>query len=328
MELASIERERLTKQLEAKTEEYFALSESINYERNPVDKLRKGRELKSIANEMDEIEKDLQALELASDSLLRLKRLQSDLHKIDFESVEKSLRKILKDYSKEGCAALLLFQDCSEMGGDLCAARIRELLKRETGEGQLHHIPLVFQASGQVGRMELLRRLGHQLGVESATTHPEVIDVAQKLCGSLKNGSVVLIECGGVDYLCDERDIFRWIIEEFWGQLVQLLTSKAKNFAEIKLVLLLFVDGSLPPDAIPDEHRCTLNGYQKYKLLEIRLKPWKQDEIRLWIARFSGLRLNHSQLDSMADKIYRATKGRPRSVAYELMKQCCPSADG
>src|SRR5207248_8070934 len=67
----------------------------------------------------------------------------------------------------------------------------------------------------------------------------------------------VLIECGRCDYLLREVDMFRWMLEEFWGDLVRSLASMAKDYDEIKVILLLFVDATLGADCLADEYRCT-----------------------------------------------------------------------
>jgi hypothetical protein len=118
------------------------------------------------------------------------------------------------------------------------------------------------------------------------------------------------------------------MLEEFWGDLVRSLALVAKDYDEIKVILLLFVDGTLETDCLADEYRCTPDSYQKHKLLEISLESWDREDIRRWIAKYSGLQLNRTQLGIMADKVYGATEGFPGLVVHELLKECCPAMDG
>lgn len=149
-------REILEKRLEALTEEYSALSAAIANETNPATKTKQKRSLEAVESEMDEIEGKLEGL----DSRRRLLELRSKLPEIDFELLAETIQKILENYGEGGCAALLLFQQSARMGGEWCAARVRELLRREAHPGLFHHIPVEFQPTERVEALALLRRLG------------------------------------------------------------------------------------------------------------------------------------------------------------------------
>lgn len=317
-------RESLEKRLEALTEEYSALSAAIENETNPATKTKQKRCLKAVESEMDEIEGKLEGL----DSRRRLLELQSKLPEIDFELLAETIQKILKDHGEGGCAALLLFQKSAKMGGEWCAARIRELLRRKTHPGQFRHIPVAFQPTERVEVMTLLRCLGQHLGIDdpagrelrSFSEH-----VVQTLCGSLQNGSIVLIECHKCDYFLNETDIFYWIVEDFWGAMVRELAAIAKTYYGVKVIALLFVDDILPAGCFAVDQRCTFEHFQKDRLLEIPLEPWTCEDIKDWIVQYSGLSLLGYQIDLMANKIYRSTlEGLPGLVVHELLKECCP----
>ncbi len=258
------------------------------------------------------------------------RELKSKLPEIDFKLLEQTLLRIMQDHSDEGCASLLLFQKSSQMGGEWCAGRIRELLQRKTRQGQFRHYPLAFQATEQIEGMALLRRLGPHLNLDPASHDLRGFaqQVVQTLCSSLRTGSVVLIECGRCDDLLNDPDVFRWLVEDFWGDLVRKLATVANNYEAIKLIFLLYVDGSLPENSIAEGYCCTLDDYQKHKLLEIPLNPWEWNDIHEWIASYSCRELNKQQLRRMTDKIYNATNGLPGLVVHELLKECCPSVGG
>jgi len=221
------------------------------------------------------------------------RELKSKLPEIDFKLLEETLLRIIRDHSDEGCASLLLFQKSSQMGGEWCAARIQELLRRKTRQGLFSHYPLSFQATEQVESMALLRRLGLHFDLKPANHDLQNFarQVTQILCGKLRTGSVVLIECGRCDDLLSDPDVFRWLVEDFWGDLVRTLATVANDYEAVKLIFLLYVDGSLPENSIAEGHCCTLDDYQKHKLLEIPLKPWDRNDIHEWIASYSCLGL-------------------------------------
>jgi len=333
-------RQILEGKLERLWDDYQAAIDQTTAVLGAVESKKLQRQAESTYKQIEKLDAELRQLdtkptetpaETAQTDIGRWHReLESKLPEIDFKSLEATLLRIVREYTDEGCASLLLFQKSSQMGGEWCAARIRELLRRKTRQGQFSHYPLSFQATEQVESMALLRRLGPHLGLEPANHDLQNFarQVTQTLCGKLRTGSVVLIECGRCDDMLRDPEVFRWLVEDFWGDMVRRLALLANDYAAIKLIFLLFVDGPLPENTIAEKHCCTLDDYQKNKLLEIPLKPWDWDDIHDWIASYSCLPMNKAQLKRMTDKIYNATEGLPGLVVHELLKECCPSAGG
>ena len=339
-DIRALRHQILEKRLETLCQDYQSVNNQLATERNPVDKNKMKKQADDIYEEMEKLDRDLRSLELAplenthkaskSDVAHIQLELQAKLSAIDFKELEEAIRRILRDYGDNGCAALLLFQKSAKMGGEWCAARIRELLSRETNEGQFRHIPVEFQSRERADAMALLRRLGQDLGVEPADLDEKDFSqrVVQKLCGSLQSGSVVVIECRRCENLYPKPDIFHWILENFWKNLVRQVLLKAQECYEIKIITLLFVDGSLPEGCLATHHCCSLEQFNKNKLLEIPLMAWTQEDIKEWIARYSGLPLHRDDIDRMVDKIYGVTDGDPTLVAHQLLQECCPTAAG
>ncbi len=308
-------REGLEQRRDALITDYQNLNSVLIDEGDPVRKGQFQRRLKRIEIEMDEIEK-----ELGSGS----SPLEARLHEIDFKQLEQILRSILQPQAGEACAALLLFQQSTRMGGEWCAARIREILRPMTRPGQFRHIPVEFQPGGRADNLTLLRRLGEDLGVDSIGQNAPVLcqNIVQTLCNSLQSGSIYMIECRQCDYLKHDPNLFRWVLEDFWGRVVQGLATVAQDYDEIKVIMLLFVDGVLPQNCLPTQYCCQHDQFQKHRLIEILLEPWKQSDIREWIARYSERTLRRAEIDIMADQIYKSTDGDPTLVAHALLRQC------
>jgi hypothetical protein len=304
------------------------------------DRNRLEREAQEIWKQIERQNSELEALELASSqdptdiSKSDAARIQLELHsklpEIDFEALEKIIRKILRERQDEGCAALLLFQKSRSMGGEWCAERLREMLRRETQNGLFRHIPVKFQPAERVDATGLLRRLGQHLNIESAGQDRQGLSqrVIQKLCGSLQSGSIVLIECQRCDYLSREPGVFHWVLEDFWRQMLNQLAAVAREYYEVKIIVSLFVDGTLPEGCLAVGQCCTPDHFQKDRLLEIALEPWTREDIKEWIARYSGLSLPRIDVDFMANKVYEAACGFPNLIAEQLLNECCPACAG
>jgi len=256
------------------------------------------------------------------------KKLESQLHNIDFKELSKTIDIVLRDHCDGGCAALLLFQESDTRGGEWCAALIRELLKRVTNEGKFREIPVRFEAREKANSMELLRRIGQYLGIEAKShdsTNSLSQNVIQTLRRSLQNGSVVMIHCQGCDDIFDEIDEFYRILEDFWRNMVSELEMVSKQCYEVKIITLLFTGSKPLPDNNPVDYCCTIEQFQKNKLLKLPQEEWTQEDIRVWIARYSVRDdLDPSQIDRMAKRIYESAGGIPHVIGDKLLQECCP----
>ena len=339
----SRERKRkiLEKNMEQLWEDYEA---AINQSATALDAPSQNklmRQAEAIFKSIEKIEQELKSLESASpkiypdvsksDAERIYQEIRSNLPKIDFGLLEQILRTILEDYRQDGCAASLLFQESTRFGGEWCAKRIYQLLREKASEGRLRHIELEFQPSERADKLALPRRLGQMLGVELINENFQGLtqNVVEKLCGSLQNGSVLIIECRRCDYIFDDPAIARWVLQDFWGSIVTGLSSAAKNYDGIKVISLFFVDGNLSERCFEDDHRCTLEQFAKSKLLEIKLDPWAWEDISQWIVSYSGFSAySREDIVFLAKKIFKATEGLPSLVANELLKECCPGPTG
>jgi hypothetical protein len=256
--------------------------------------------------------------------------IQAKLPEIDFRPIENALKTILRNHHQDGCAALLLLQRSTLMGGEWCAKRIHRILREKTAAGQCRRIELEFQSSERADGSALLKRLGAELGVEPGNQDLAswLAQVVEKLCGSLQSGSVVILEFRRCDYLSHNTRVFHWILTEFWRHVVRELRKVARRYYEVKVFALFFVDGTLPAHCLPPEHCCTIRQFHKERLLKIDLKRWTQEDIRRWIASYSGLSLSRDEVDRMAQKVHGATQGLPTGVIHELQNECCPAPAG
>lgn len=334
------QRQILEKQLEALWQDYEAAINQTTMALGAVEQNRANRLAKDIYEQIEELDQRLKSLETAptedaadtsKPDIARIQlELRSKLPEIDFGALERIVRKILRERQDEGCAALLLFQKSQSMGGEWCAARLREMLRRETQDGRFRHLPVEFQPAERVDASGLLRRLGQYLDIDAADQDRQSLSrrVIDKLCGSLQSGSIVLIECWRCDYFSREPDEFRWVLTDFWRQAISRLALVAKEYYGVKIIFSLFVDGTLPGNCLAVDPCRTFKDFQKDRPFEIALKPWTEKDIREWIARYSGRSLFRPDVDFMAKKVYEAAKGKPNLIAQQLLSECCPAIAG
>lgn len=333
------QRQILEKRLEALWQDYEAAINQTTMAFGAVEQNRANREAENIYKQIEELDKQLKSLEIAPEDTAEASKpdiarmqleLRSKLPEIDFGALEQIIRKILRERQDEGCAALLLFQKSQSMGGEWCAARLREMLRRETQDGRFRHLPVEFQPTERVDASGLLRRLGQYLDIDAADQDRQSLSrrVIDKLCGSLQSGSIVLIECRRCDYFSREPDEFRWVLADFWRQAISRLALVAKEYYEVKIIFSLFVDGTLSGNCLAVDPCRTLEHFQKDQPFEIVLEPWTREDIGKWIARYSGRSFSRLEVDFMADKVYEAANGLPNLIAEQLLSECCPAVAG
>lgn len=330
----------LENQLEALWQDYEAAIQQTSAALGAVDQNKLKRQANEIYEKIEKLDNELKSLEIAQaetaadtskPDIARMQlKLRSKLPEIDFGALEQIIRKILREGQDEGGAALLLFQKSQSMGGEWCAARLREILRRETQEGRFRHLPVEFQPAERVDASGLLRRLGQYLDIDATDQDRQSLSrrVIDKLCGSLQSGSIVLIECRRCDYFSREPDEFRWVLADFWRQAISRLALVAQEYYEVKIIFSLFVDGTLSGNCLAVDPCRTLEHFQKDRPFEIVLEPWTREDVREWIARYSGLRLSRPEVDFMADKVYEAANGLPNLIAEQLLSECCPAVAG
>lgn len=336
-DLHSIRRQTLERRLECLLGDYEAANTQYTTEVDEVNRSRLERKAESIWIQITALEKELRALELAPsyaagamsepDPARILRELQSKLPEIDFGELAEALGRILADQQDGGyVAALLLFQNSLQMGGEWCAARVREWLRGETEGGNFRHIPLEIQPSEHSDAMAPLRRLGHELGLDPGDLELQLFSeqLVKSLCGSLQNGSVVMIEFRSCDYLSDAPGAFLSVLHDFWRPLVSRLERVAQKYLGVKIIILLFVDAILPDGSIEREHCCTIDQFDRGKLLEVPLTEWTPVDISAWIASYAGRGRKRYEIERMAEHIHRAAGGIPNLVAHELLKRCAP----
>jgi hypothetical protein len=328
-------RQILEKRLETLFQDYEAVHQQMGQTISNVDENRLARQAEGINRRIDATEAELNALEreyrreLQGASQQDRNRshldLQEKLPMIDFKALELALETILKG-SRDGYAAILfLLQKSTMMGGKWGGARLREILRKNASD--FKHWPVEFQPGSRSDETEILHGLAAYLNIEVSSSLQDYSQaVIQRICGSIQGGSVVFIEFRKWDYLSPQPRVVGWFLR-FWQDMVQALARVAQTFPRVKVVVVIFVDGRLPAECLAIEQCCTVETFEKGKVLEILLDKWTREEIQEWLEAYSGL--TRVQIDLMADKIYRATEGGfPKAVADELLNECCPRAAG
>jgi len=250
--------------------------------------------------------------------------LRERLHRIDFRQVERVIRRLLDGDADTGRAGLLLFQQGSDMIRRLCAERIVNILKTESG-ALFRHFPIELRYGDRNDAGALLRHLAAYLDLDvGGRSRPEQLGlVSEGLCGSLQAGSIALLDIGGCDWLIhDEPAALRWIVTDFWRRLLLDLQTAARQLpGSVTVVALLFFD-ELPAGVLTPVHFCTVDDLRRERLVKMGLHPWTLVEVEDWLNRWGMPGHPLDETRHIAERIMWISGGMPSVIANELLQRC------
>ncbi|MFX0196430.1 MAG: hypothetical protein ACFFCW_09935 [Candidatus Hodarchaeota archaeon] len=310
-----IQRETLEKRLAELLEEYQAASDQLGRTRDDVDRIRIERQIKELDKKMKEVNSELNKLQLSGSH----QDWQKSLPRIDFANAIETFESIINQFQKDCGAVLFLIQNSNAMGGEWCITRIRDRLNEYTGNFLSCPIDVPTELTNEVG---ILLRLGSYVGVEpiSEDSQRYANAIINKICGSVRSGSIVFIVLRRGDYLFSNEHFLPWFFNNFWIPIVRVELPKiAKKYRKVKFIVMIVADGKISSESIPSSFCCSLEQFNCEKILELPLQNWTLDEIRNWLDLFSGL--TASEIDKKAEVIYSASlNGIPGLVFGALEK--------
>jgi hypothetical protein len=322
VDAGAVIRQGLEQRLASLTADYIAASSQLNAVIDAVERERLRRKIDSLEQELQATNQKLSGEEdRAGGRGHRYRRVQSLLPRIDFKEVNRTLEKIFEQSGRRGCAVGFLLQRSQLLGGEHCAARIRDLLERGTGDLK-HWIIDVSVATGGLDEYSLLERMARHVHVSIERKDLERFTqlVADRMCDSLGNGSIAFLEVRRWDNLAPQERVLAWFLNTFWLQVAARLASFPPQRVRVRFVALLCVDDQVPAACLPAEHFSSPAKFKHGKLIHFPLRRWKQEDIREWLDLFSGLESTEG-IDRLAEKIYRTSKGLPPVVCKMLCEE-------
>jgi nucleoside phosphorylase len=246
--------------------------------------------------------------------------LEINLPKINFKKAFAAVDEVFSKI-KDGGAALFLVQDGLTMGGQWCAAHVKDLLRGDSGTGKFKYWQIEFSTHQRLNEQELIIRIADYMGIKGrAENLPQFMDeVIDRLCGSLRVGSTIFIELRISHNLSVYDNFLSNVVSQFWKPLTRKIESIRSNISLAKVVFFILANSTLPRLGLDTSIFCTRREFNQEKILELRLEKWTEDEIRTWLYKFSSLELTSSEHEVMASSIYRSsTNGLPIAV-YNLL---------
>jgi hypothetical protein len=247
-----------------------------------------------------------------------LSQFADDLPKIDFIEAMGKVNEVLESFRQQRGDILFLLQQHLSMAGDLFLQRIQDKLKEGTGDFKPYKLD--FYASGNLSEHGWLMHLSRYFNLEDTEEIDALIDLTiDKICNSVRSGSVILLEIHKWDALPSQKDTLASFLQKFWIPLVARLDDKTK-YPRVKFVAVLVVDAKLSVDCFQTPCLCGLDENQAFRWAELSLGNWTQEEIQEWLETYPGYDNSTSTL--RAANIYQSSmNGIPHLVRTALERE-------
>ncbi len=242
------------------------------------------------------------------------------LHKIDHTKSKKMTSAMFKQFEKRSSrSSLFLFQKYETFLGK----RYIEHLKKTIDSSDIGHFSRPYQvgiSTGQPTPIEFLNNLGEQLGIEIAPLQEMTVElILEQIKGLLKGCNIFFIEVNLPD-LEGNCEFVGWFVEEFWGRVIDRMPE---FLAENKLALFIGVmtlETDLEKDFLKDRS-CTPAKFSDGKFVVLQQEKWKEDDIRVWMQKFSRLPLSADQIEKVPKSIWRSAEGLPFATEIKLLQE-------
>lgn len=329
-----IKQEAIAKRLATLTEQYITISNQLDAELDASNRLVLRQKLEGVEAEIKQAETELDGIELNEDKKTprRQTRKQSQkgggnrstrrrwkthLRRLNFREVVEITEELLLNRS-ENSAALFLISNNHLMGGPWCVERIKELLELDTSDLNSYEIECVGR---QFSEMTILQSLGVYLNIKNLPDDREQAaqKLIKKLRGSVRSGSVRILEIHGWQFIHDFSEILVRFIRDFWIPLTKQLIELEGQFRKVRFVTIVIANAPLHEDALPANLLCTRLDFQPEKILELPLQNWTLREIEEWLETY--LRLSTEEITKLGEKLYNTSNsGLPLLVHDELAR--------
>lgn len=305
-------------------------------ERNDRDRLLFERQADDLLAKIEKLEAELEQLENAEPSANRRDRnIKQYLPELDLKEAMAIFGRVMDSFEDRPGALLLLVENSRAMAGKLCRDRIRETLRPRTAAPSFRHIPIgPPNGWGAGSELDLFQGLADYFQVEIASAEPGPAlarAIVEKLCCSLRSGTVFLIEIERWDEFERQDRVLNCFLDQFWRPLANRLAAPdvQEELAYVKIVAAIDSPSYLSWECSNLPCYCEPDCFTSDKVLRLPLQPWEEQDIQTWLCQY--WQFNRQEARRRSQLIYRQSEqGLPRLVCdalEEFLTQYQPLTD-
>lgn len=319
--MSNIRREFYSNLLAQKYKELNAVESQITGTLNAVDEQRLRNQGETILDEIDDLDKKLSELDSwESNSNVQYVNLEKSFHKIDFNKAKEIAQSINKEWGENSGAILIFLQRSTKQKGDYCINEFLDLIvsDRKFGDkinGDYRPYPIDLGSPiSEFNEAEFSKILASYINKNNA--EKSLNHSIQKLCSSLKGGSIIFIRIENWDSVIEPEVFLDWFMENFWKKVIAELELIFDEYSKIRFIVALVAKSKVLSDCCSLDYFCSSNTLDHRKILELPLPDWTVKDIQNWLTINLGLSKSNSLQE--ARKIHRESEGTPYLVCSIL----------
>ena len=328
-------RQFYTKQLAQLEEELAAVEADLETAATERDRLRLGKDAESLLSKIDDLEEKLKECDAESTTpAVRDRGFEKALQKLDNQQAKATATLIRQKLNQEGGAVLFFLQKTKKQMGHFCIEEVLQvLLGDQIVDGQVLGAYRRYSVDLDSGisrfdEVEFLIRLASYLNLEEER---DLAILQRQICETIRTsideGMTIFLEIKSLDELLGRADFLTWFIEEFWKPLIDEVSAVSQKYKS-KFIVALVADSQILDCAAPDypaTYFCDGTAYDCYKMLDLPLPDWSEDDIYDWLVRFRVLSpiLKTEDIPGLkrrANRIHRNSDGIPQLVCANLQE--------
>ncbi|MGK7928121.1 MAG: hypothetical protein AB4290_23245 [Spirulina sp.] len=315
----------LNKRLAQFHEELLIAEDQLETTIDDVQAKRLEQKIENFLKKIETLEQQLQQLDSKENNENRtVLEFDKNMRKIDFSQALDIFESVLGKFERGKGAAVFLLHDSFQMLGELYWQEICDRLSEMTRD--FRHYPIELSADFLQNEIGLLHRLAAHLGIESKDRH-DIQVIAETLCNSLQNGSIIFLEFKRWEQLPDRAEAIAWFVDEFWSTLLEsfVTTCQDRKHRNVKLIAAIDAEEQLDSECFQLSCYCNLDEFfpdkpHKNKIINVPLKCWTEEDIQNWLDAFAPIKSSET-VDRLAKHIYNKSRGFPLSVREALRKE-------
>ena len=289
---------------------------------------------RQLTAEIDDLDAELQKDERQSDFVVQTsiesvnpslesirnveRRWTEYLHHVNHRTAKAITDDILMKFKSEPGDSLFVFQDAT----DFLGGRYLKYLKSQIEDSRIGCCSPPCQVGflkSQPNSIEFLSEFAQRFNVEKLPSQDLSIDlVLDGVQGVLESCTIFFLEVNLSDFdaNCEFMD---WFVHQFWKPLLDRVDRVRQKNPLFVCIGAVTLDSELEEDFV-NKMRFSLSDCPD-RFVVFEREAWAEDEIRNWMARYSGIPLLYEEREKVTQSVWKYQKGIPSRAEEKLRKE-------
>jgi inactive STAND len=289
---------------------------------------------RQLTTEIDDLDAELQrddmqsdfagqtSIEVANSSTANIRNVERRwteyLHHVNHRTAKAITDDILIRFKSEPGDSLLVFQEANDFLGE----RYLEYLKSQIKDSKIGCCSPPCQVgflNSHPSEIEFLSEFARRFNVEKLPSQELSIDlILDGVQGVLESCTIFFLEVNLSDFN-ENREFMDWFVHQFWKTLLDRVDRVRQKNPLFVCLGAVTLDSELEEEFV-NKIRFALSDCPD-RLVVFEGEVWKDEEIRTWMTRYSGIPLPHEEREKVTQNVLKYQKGIPSRAEEKLRKE-------